>query len=690
MIRLFLYRHYMQTCKAMNALQVSFILLILFNTNILAQRYPSNGGSTGSYPSTGYPNSQQGGQDSIPQENETEIDTAQYSYFFQENPGRFYTDNDSLLGDYFQQYDPARHRQLDYFNLGRINSAAYPSVYQPMERHGLDIGMHAFDLYQIKNNDIRFYKQGKAISDLFYSGNQQENGLIKARFGRNFANGVNFSIDYFRSFNINQLNSQGPNFQRNYNDTAQTFLYEGFPRGRVTALGTGLWFHRDRYDGYLTYTFNLSEQLDNGGISGDSLFKQKTVTSALPAILTDAQTRHAKQEVSYLQYLKLNGKDSTGTKRSYLASHRLSYKTALYNSFDPLGKDITTEDSVFYGALLNDDRGLRFYLKERQIENSFNISTTKARTSSDTTKRSATGQKDWFEVGISHSFHNINQESFTQNVNNVIVKGRWNFTPNENVKVETYAHFNILGYNLGDYRLNGEMYFNVKNIGSLTLKAANSLSEPSYLQNQAYLTQREIWKNDFKKTLETNISGTLTVPKANFEGTVAYSLLNNYVYFDKTLKPQQAAAPLSIVQLILNENLKFGTFHLDNTLVFQKSTEKYVRVPDLYTKHSLYAEGKIFKKVMLARAGVDVRYNTAWFAPAYMPLLSQFYVQETDKVNAYPSIDVFLSFKVKTFRFFAKMENLIGSFSNAVYYQTYNYPVLDRQWRFGIRWNLTN
>jgi hypothetical protein len=140
----------------------------------------------------------------------------------------------------------------------------------------------------------------------------------------------------------------------------------------------------------------------------------------------------------------------------------------------------------------------------------------------------------------------------------------------------------------------------------------------------------------------------------------------------------------------LTENVKVGNFHLDNTVAFQKPTEKYMRLPDLYTKNSLYFEGRLFKKAMLARLGFDVRYATAWFAPAYMPLTGQFYVQETGKVAAHPSIDAFLSFKVQTFRFFVKMENLLGDYVGSRYYQIYNNPVPEATFRFGIRWRLLN
>ena len=73
-----------------------------------------------------------------------------------------------------------------------------------------------------------------------------------------------------------------------------------------------------------------------------------------------------------------------------------------------------------------------------------------------------------------------------------------------------------------------------------------------------------------------------------------------------------------------------------------------------------------------------------------MPTLGQFFVQEEGKVKAYPALDVFMSFKVKAFRLFAKMDNVVGSFSKDVYFQIYNYPVPDRQIWFGVRWQLVN
>ena len=701
---------------------VTTIGLVFFTTFAAAQRPPTDvGGNANSSPF-----------DST-QQKETEIDTANISHFFAETPAVSTPENDSLLDRNFQQYDPTRHRALDFFHLGMPSTAAYPSVYQPVFRRGLDVGFHAFDIYQIRNADVPFYHQTKAFTDVFYSGAGQQNGLLNAKFGRQFANGISLSIEYRRVFNSN-LTTLPIIGQRLFSSSGYSF---DAARGRQVALGIGIWIHRERYDGYFTFTSNIANQLDRGGVDTTATVVSSGQYSSLAAFLTDAVTRHEKFEYSYLQYLKLTRRDSTGEKRNFLASHQITFRDANYRSSDPFTSAAPRhQDSLFYGSFLNDTRGLRVALRELTLENTFNLSTTKARavrnaayqkvqtdsltinlknnlptdfktiptnnsTQADslkTLRNSSAKSKnqiesvvnDWFEVGLVHQFSSINQELGAKTFNNLILRGRWNFTPNDNLKVETYAHFNIVGHNVGDYRLSGEAFLNWKNIGNLTLRAVNQLYAPTVVQSDLVVTQRQFWQTDFKKTLETNLSATLAVPRFGFSATVAYALLNNVVYFDTKAQPAQANAPLSILQLIVNQNFTVGHWHFDNSVALQKPTEKFLRLPDLYSKNSFYVEGKVFKKVMLARVGVDLRYASAWFAPSYMPLTGQFFVQETATAAAHPSLDVFLSLKVQSFRFFIKMENLLGDYVGSRYEQIFNNPTPEAIVRFGISWRLLN
>ncbi|NJN33628.1 MAG: putative porin [Saprospiraceae bacterium] len=174
--------------------------------------------------------------------NTGEEDTANISYFYPENLGRFYSENDSLLGNYFHQFNPARRRSSDYFTLGNLTSAAYPSVWTPQNRVGLDVGLHAYDLYQIKNSDVRFYQQTKPFMDAYYSGNTLSDGLMQFRFARNFANGINFSLESRRVYNFEEQSF--PTFARKIGSEPFLWQYDGVPRGRTVAFATGLWLHK--------------------------------------------------------------------------------------------------------------------------------------------------------------------------------------------------------------------------------------------------------------------------------------------------------------------------------------------------------------------------------------------------------------------------------------------------------------
>jgi hypothetical protein len=699
-----------------------FGAIFLFFTNTISAQFPTQFPNSGSG-QFGQTQNQSTGFDSIQQE--VEVDTFNIRYFYAADPAVRFPENDTLLNNRFQQYDPARFRQFDYFHLGMPGTAAYPSVYQPLLRRGLDIGFHQFDLYQIRNADIKFYEQGKPFSDIFYSGAQQTDGVVRTRFARNFANGVHLSIDYNRVFNSSIVTS--PSFERKLFSGDGASLLEP-PKGRQVAFGLGLWVNRQFYDGFFTFTSNIAKQFDVGGLDTTSFRKNVDGTLAsVESLLDNGATRHQKFEYNYLQNLKLNRRDSTGTKRQFLASHNITFRDATYFANDPfVSNQATIRDTNFYKTLITDLRGVRVYVRERMVENSVSLSTSRRRKTAqavdglesvktnliktdsvktDSVRRmdsliikqlgrkplaKPAAQNDWFEVGLVHAFHNINQEVGRRNINNLILRGRWNYTPNDNVKLETYAHLNLLGYNVGDYRLSGELFFNWKGVGSLTAKATSQLYEPSLIQDNLFVMQKAVWDNNFRKTLESNLSGTLAIPRTKTAVTVAYHLLNNMVYFDTTNTPKQTNTPLSILQLIVNQNFKFGQFHLDNTIVVQNATEKFVRLPAVYSKNSLYWEGKLFKKMMLTQLGFDVRYVSAWAAPSYMPLTGQFQVQEWGNVAAYPSLDGFASFRVQSFRIFAKYENILGGYTGNRFSQIYNYITPETYFRFGVRWTLLN
>ena len=374
--------------------------------------------------------------------------------------------------------------------------------------------------------------------------------------------------------------------------------------------------------------------------------------------------------------------DDTG--RKFTLAHSIAYRTAKYK-FAAVPPDTAI---AYWNDLLVDIRGLRHYLENRQLENSFDISTFKKRKSKDSNKNL---QNDLLQVGIVHTVSWIKEEAADSTINNLFINGKWNFNPSEKLKVETYAHFGLWD-NAGDYRVSGNLFFDLKKLGQLQLSAINQLYKPNLLQQRFYISKRAAWQNNFGRTVETNLTATYAYPKFKFKASGQYHLLNNFIYYDTLAKPQQFGGAMSVLQLTLSQNFSVRAFHLDNVVTFQAITENILRLPSFYSKHSLYYDGRWFKRVLNVRLGVDVRMNNSYFANTYNPLIGQFHLQNENEVDFYPVLDAVASIKVKRFRFFFKWENFTRWRKplNEKYYQVANYPVLDKSIRFGLAWRFSN
>ena len=671
----------------MSVLRVTvFFLFFLMGCTFTAsgQRFPT--GTTG----TGVDSRTSGNSDSEFEEQlAEEPDTFGVFIFFADNPNQEMEYADTMLHRHFQQYDPARQRELDWKTLGMLGSAAEPMVYQPRFRQGLDMGLHQYDLYITDAEDLPFYRLERAFTKLEYVlGSEQADGYLKTRFSRNFANGLNFSLYYDRISQLGRFD-QYPN-----------------QNSRNTSLGGGMWFHskNDRYDGFLSIMANTIEQEDNGGLDQlPTTGGQFDDPSSAVVFLQDGQTRHTHRDFSYKHYYRFGGRaDSTGNvKRAYTLSHHLRYKRSNYKFYDPYN----TGDTLFYNrypAFLTDARGARFYTNHQEISNEFTLSTFKL--SQIQSENAARNQRDLLEVGLLHKYHQVDLDVADSVVNNLFLTGRLNFRPGSALQLNTSAHLGILG-NAGDYRINGQLFVDLKKVGSLKIEATNQLYRPTILQDQYFLSQQTVWDNNFNSTLETNLTATYRLPWLDLEVGAGYHLINNYIYFDTTGLARQTGIPISITQLIIRKDFRLGNFHLDNTVALQQASEQTIRLPGVFGKHSLYYTGKWFQ-VLEVKLGLDLRYNTAYRPHYYNPFTGQFQLQDEQEVAFYPITDAFFSMRVTRFRAFVKYENatsLLFSEPDSLedptvatrevlrsraYYQTARYLFPDAALRIGISWRL--
>ncbi|NJK83703.1 MAG: putative porin [Saprospiraceae bacterium] len=428
-------------------------------------------------------------RDTSQQEIEAVQDTFGVFYFFIDNPNQVFPWQDTTLL-HLHQYDPTKKNDEAYRTLGNFGSAHQFINYQPSNRKGFDIGYHQYDAYYIQPEQLQFNLIAYPFSQVAYSkGATQSDGFFKGKFSRNFNDGFRFTI---QAQTIRQLG-----------------VARQYPRQRLeqAAVGTGLWWDapNGNYDGFLYFTSNSTQADENGGVIslpvvGDGAIggiNPQTATVFLP---DGASTRHAQKTVGYLQQWKLFQNDSIikPAERNFTATHQVEWKTSSYKFFDNFDADSEELRRAYYGDLFTDTRGLRVFIRHNTIQNTFQLSTfRKAATQSD----ELAAEKDRIQVGIAHHLHFIHQDGVDTTLNNLLLTGRIDFRLKNRIQLNTYGHLDFLD-NRGDFQLRGDLMLDVGKIGQLSATFINQAYQPALVQDQFYVTQKQIWNNNFKKHLK--------------------------------------------------------------------------------------------------------------------------------------------------------------------------------------------
>ncbi|MEM9529069.1 MAG: putative porin, partial [Bacteroidota bacterium] len=502
---------------------------------------------------------------------------------------------------------------------------------------------------------------------------EQEDYQVKAKFSRNFADGVNLLLDY------NRTSQQGERDQ-----------YPGQAL-RNTHVATGLSIRPpgSRYSGFFSFAANTYEQLQNGGIVAASFANNEGGEVANLANLTpyleDTRLRYSFREIMATNYLQFGGQADTLSgreRRAFTLRHRFRLDSRRYR----ISSSATTQDTAnFYRRfpdLLLDIRGVRNQIEHSILENDFTISTFRRGTSTD----KAVVQKDVLEAGLTHILHRIRQDG-DSTVNNLIAHAKVGLRPSERLNLLISGQLNLVGQT-GDYRVEGTGTLDLGAAGKLELRALNQLYAPDLVQQVYRLNGETLWNNRFGKTVEARLEGAYTLPVVKIRAGLAYSLLTNYVYFNAEGRPEQADDVNSLLQLTAERDFTFGRWKLANRLLLQEADQDVFRLPRIYGEHSFYYSGKWFK-VLNVNLGFDVRYATG-FRPYYFnPVIQQFQLQEEQETSFQYQIDPFFGMRVTRFRFFIKYLQLNTTWApDQLLYLTADHPYPDAAVRFGVSWRL--
>jgi hypothetical protein len=582
-------------------------------------------------------------------------------------------------------------------HLGNLGTASRNLVFTPIMQPGWDHGFHAYDNYNFTVAETRFYNTTRPYTELNYVLGGRGEQMINVIHTQNIRPNWNFGIQY------RLLNS--PGLFQNQNVNHNNYRFSSWYQSK-----------NKRYQNFIVMVGNKLQAGENGGVKDlkqlDSIGYEERSTIAVRLGLAQPANRNFFQtnigtgsfftNASFLmrQQYDLGQKDSIVTDSTVIPlfyprlrlEHTISYSTYKYRFIDK------AVDSTYYKDFYNINAGGidTFFIQDswRELFNDFSIYQFP----------DAKNSQQFIKVGASLQLLNGTLDSgrVTTKDHNFFVHGEYrNRTRNKKWDIEANGTFYVNGLNAGDYQayISLQRYLGAK-IGYLKAGFHNVNRTPSYIYDQGssfYLPQAS--PVTFNKENITNIFAELDQPRYKLRLTGSYYLVSNLAYFKNYYQPEQASSLFNVLQITAEKRFNLGKrgWNWKTAVILQqRAGDAPVNVPLITTRNTIGYDGNLGFKNLRISFGLEGRYFTSYKAPAYSPLLGQFYLQQDSTISLrLPDISAYMHFRIKTFNAYVRAENLNafnpgkGGFVNNNI-PTLNYPYQGLQIRVGIFWVFVN
>lgn len=568
-------------------------------------------------------------------------------------------------------FNPMYAKYGIFQDQGVIGSAAQSLIFNYDRKLDFRFAQNPWEDYFLKPEDRIYYNSKSPITDITYAQGRNQMIYLKAKLAINVTPRWSIGADYFR------LTSLG-NFvhQTNGSYNTQVFSYYQSANGKYAVHGSLTW--------------NLGYNQENGGLKSDSAFQalsgdNKTGDPKLTASENGYRNRsfYLKQYFYYGKTNKLIQKDDTINQ---------------FISYGHFSHTLKANEEIYY-LRVNGDSDLSVYPNRyfSTTANTFDsiasqtVSNRLAYTLYNTDRKN---EMRYIELAATHQYINNSLVNVNKYYNNVILEGT--------VEREIYTNYGLwfkaqgayapLGYNQNDLKLSGDIGYKTP-WASIYGGLFNHLYTPDFTFKY-YSTNQFIWNNEtFNKINISNwhVGLQTRLFRNNFRFTYNQNILANWVYFGTDATPTQSDKIALVQTFEVQKTFQLWKFFFDNKLIYQKSSEDFIRLPELGAILRYYVQQALFKKAMNLQVGFDVFYNTAFYAQAYNPATRGFYLQNTREIGNYPLINVFACGEIRHAVLFAVYEHLNQDwFKSTGYYASPSNPLALSSFRLGVRWRMYN
>lgn len=588
-----------------------------------------------------------------------------------------------------------------YNFLGNLGSPRNSRLFFQRDNSNQNIFIAPYSSFYYTPGDFRFVNTKSPYTNLdYYKGGSKHEGeeRFKAYFGlsanRHFSTG--FKVDYVYG--------------------------RGYYQKQSTAHLNGAYFASyigDRYDANLLVSYFRIKARENGGISNDKYItdplsmnegKKEYTSSDIPVRFVNNNAWNTNKDL----YVFLTHRYKIGFSRE-IENPDIDRSKLPPDSIPPKIKEYVPVTSIIHTVKVEtakrnflsygmpEDYFENQYMPGDSIDDNFNYLSVKNTVGLALLE----GFNKWSKFGLT-AFATYDLRQYTQidslyngqryamhkyTQHDFAVGGELSKQQGSMIHYKVNGQISLLGSNIGDFNVNGNIDLNFRLFGDTVRLIANAYiknSSPLFFYN-TYHSKNFWWDNNFSKEWKYNVNGTLAIDKWRTNLNIGVENIKNYLYFDNNAKAAQFTGNVQVFAAKLRQDFKLGIFHLDNEITYQTSSNNNVLpLPTWSLYHNFYISATLAKKVLRVEIGADVRFFTKYYAEAYNPATGQFHLQpENDKIQigGYPVVNAYLNLFIKRTRIFVMMSHLNNGTGNRNAFYAPHYPINPSLFKFGISWN---
>jgi hypothetical protein len=575
----------------------------------------------------------------------------------------------------FQRFNPLQRGDDFYASFGNSGLAYQKMFYRPDLATGFFTGMNSFDVYTFRDETTRYYRTLIPVTYLGYDNGANKEQLFRVIQNLNIAKTVTMGVDFYL------INSPG-NFNNQKSDDKSLVL-------------TGQYYTKDLRFGVLAnYRANKFVVRENGGISNDTIFEESLETDPklINVNLTTAQNVVKESGVTANAYFFLS-RDRSKPDTAALDSSTV-YKPPLFHA----GRIAYDFDYTWQNQGYSDQDPLSdFYENWRPVLDSNETFDTLA-------VRTFTNRFSWSNLRIAEVPERkpfmilfFIQHQLSEVIDTSESISFTTLTPGASVIIRPYRTLAIYGdgtYSIGDFNNQGFMLKGTA-VQQIRLRnadtAAVSFTFLTTLQEAGYFYSHfksNYFRWDTSFSSQKIVQASLKFNYKEHNARLSYDLISDYVYLDRQARPAQFAGTIHVISASVQEEFRWRKWGIDANLLYQYvSEESVMRLPDFTASFSIFPTLPLFQNACILQPGIDIYYNTAYYANAYMPASRMFYLQDEKKIGNYAYIDVFVNLMIKRFRIYAKYTHLNDFWTEPRYYMVPHYPSQGGAFKFGMSWS---